>query len=124
MRSTDIFLVPGVVLILTGLVLQLMPAWLRRTSVVVLPPLLLVHIWNMGAADIHIHWLEFQLTLLRPGSSGLLFASVFLIALWGGGYLLCRMHLHVNLERHSYTLVAPLALACVVTGLRSFVSGS
>ncbi|MFN2257824.1 MAG: proton-conducting transporter membrane subunit, partial [Desulfuromonadaceae bacterium] len=85
MSSVDIFLIPAVVLILAGLGFGLMPGWLRRTCVFTLPPLLLIQVWHISPADIHIHWLEYELTLLHLSSSGLLFASVFLLALWGGG---------------------------------------
>lgn len=83
--NADIFLVPGIILSLVGLILPLMPAWLRRACVVLLPPLLLMYIWIGSHTDINISWLEYQLILLHFSDSGLLFASVFFLALWGGG---------------------------------------
>ncbi|MDY0291241.1 MAG: proton-conducting transporter membrane subunit [Desulfuromonadaceae bacterium] len=81
----NILLVPGIILSGVGLVLGLMPTWLRRACVALLPPLLLIHIWTLPHTEINILWLEHSLTLLRLSSSGMLFASVFLVALWGGG---------------------------------------
>lgn len=83
--NADLLLVPGILLSIMGLLLPFIPAWLRRIFVVLLPPLLLTHIWHLPFSVINISWLEFQLTLLHQSSSGLLFASVFLLALWGGG---------------------------------------
>ena len=83
--NADVLLVPGILLSITGLLLPFIPAWLLRILVVLLPPLLLIPIWHLPFSFININWLEFQLTLLRQSSSGLLFASVFLLALWCGG---------------------------------------
>ena len=83
--TTDILLVPGIILNLVGLMLALMPAWLRRACVALLPPLLLAYVWHLPFTHINVTWLGHQLTLLHPSNSGMLFASVFLLALWGGG---------------------------------------
>ncbi|MDD2557728.1 MAG: proton-conducting transporter membrane subunit [Desulfuromonadaceae bacterium] len=84
MLSTKLLYIPGVVLILTGIPLAFFPAWLRRSIIITLPPLLLLHMWTFSGGDIHVTWLGYKLTLLHLSSTGLLFASVFMFALWAG----------------------------------------
>jgi len=88
--SADILQVPGIILILTGLTFSFIPAWLRNICVMGLPPLLLVHLWQRADMDITPTWLGFELDLLHLSPGGMLFASVFILALWGGGVFALR----------------------------------
>ncbi len=84
MMSPEILYIPGVVLIATGIVLGFFPGWLRRGIIIALPPLLLLHLWTFSGGDIQMAWIGHTLTLLHMSSTGLLFASVFMFALWAG----------------------------------------
>ncbi|MDY0212321.1 MAG: proton-conducting transporter membrane subunit [Desulfuromonadaceae bacterium] len=82
--SAEFLYIPGLVLILTGILLSFFPVWLRRSIIIALPPLLLLHMWTFSGGDIQVTWLNYELTLLHMSSTGLLFASVFMFALWAG----------------------------------------
>lgn len=84
MLSAEVLYIPGVVLIATGILLGFFPAWLRRSCIIALPPVLLLHMWTFAGGDIQASWLGYHLTLLHMSSTGLLFASVFMVALWAG----------------------------------------
>lgn len=82
--SAEFIYIPGIVLVFVGILLGFLPVWLRRSIIIALPPLLLLHMWTFAGGDIQVTWLNYELTLLHMSSTGLLFASVFMFALLAG----------------------------------------
>ena len=84
MPNAELLIPPGIILIATGMILCAVPQWLRKPIVLTLPPLVLFLIWGIPHATVKINWLDYSLTLLEPRPGGLVFASVFILALWLG----------------------------------------
>ncbi|MBN2644812.1 MAG: hypothetical protein JXR59_04985 [Desulfuromonadaceae bacterium] len=74
---------PGLVLIVCGGLLSFLRLRLRQLTVALLPPLLLVQLCVLEPTA-PTHWLGQTLIWLNPSATGLLFAAIFLIALWAG----------------------------------------
>lgn len=84
--TANVLLTPGLLLMVTGLLLSTVSDWRRHLLVIFLPPVAMWQLWSLTFdSSLIINIAGFSLELLHVTSAGRLFACAFILALWLGG---------------------------------------
>lgn len=84
--TTNILLTPGLLIIITGLVLPFICGWKQRLVVFIAPIIALWQLWSLPLGlHLRVNVASFNLDLLQITATGRMFACAFIIALWLGG---------------------------------------
>lgn len=84
--TANILLAPGLLVIVTGILLTSISGWPQRLVVFISPLIALWQLWSLSIGQhLSVHVASFNLDLLHITATGRMFACAFIIALWLGG---------------------------------------
>ncbi|OQY23242.1 MAG: hypothetical protein B6I37_05775 [Desulfobacteraceae bacterium 4572_35.2] len=84
--TANLLLTPGLLVVVTGLLLAFLSGWQQRLVVFIAPLIALWQLWSLPIGlHLSVHIASFNLELLHITATGRMFACAFIIALWLGG---------------------------------------